>query len=54
MKCPRCGWREEVPILKGLPTVDAWEAEKRGELEIGGCEPGDERWACLSCRHRWS
>lgn len=34
--CPRCGTRA-IPILRGLPSADAFEAADRGELSLGGC-----------------
>lgn len=44
---------EMVEIVYGLPPFDVAEAEKRGELVIGGCVPKDVAWACRSCGARW-
>jgi hypothetical protein len=51
--CPRCGSADVIEIVYGLPGLDAEQAERRGEIELGGCESHDEQWACRSCRHRW-
>jgi hypothetical protein len=52
-RCPRCGSREVVPIVYGLPPYQLSEAEERGEIVLGGCEPTDADRACRSCGHRW-
>jgi hypothetical protein len=50
--CPRCG-SEAIPIEYGLPGSDLAEAEERGEVVLGGCEPKEATWACRSCGARW-
>ena len=39
--CPRCGGRA-IPILRGLPSLEAFEAADRGEIYLGGCLMADE------------
>jgi hypothetical protein len=39
--CPRCGARA-VPILRGLPSFDDFEAAGRGEVYLGGCPVTDD------------
>jgi Zn finger protein HypA/HybF involved in hydrogenase expression len=49
-RCPTCG-AKAVPILYGLVDVDAFEAEKRGEIAIGGCviiERESPAWQCTN------
>ena len=41
MVCPRCGARA-IPILRGLPSLEAFEAADRGEIALGGCVVTDE------------
>jgi hypothetical protein len=53
MTCPRCGSREVAEIVYGLPGSDLAEAEERGEVILGGCEPKEARRACRSCGARW-
>jgi hypothetical protein len=52
--CPFCGG-VGIPIEYGLPDVELWEAEKRGEAVIGGCvvEPDNPDYQCGSCGSRW-
>jgi hypothetical protein len=38
--CPRCGARA-IPILRGMPTLEAFEAADRGEIYLGGCIVAD-------------
>ena len=56
--CPKCKSDRTVPILYGYPSHEAFEAEERGELILGGCEMIDgmphEDYGCLDCRYRWS
>ena len=52
--CPMCGGRL-IPILYGMPTHDAVEAAKRGEIILGGCvvAPDDPTHGCPECRGRF-
>ena len=36
--CPKCRSGRTAPILYGYPSHEAFEAEERGELILGGCE----------------
>ena len=51
--CPKCKSDRTVPILYGYPSHEAFEAEERGELILGGCEMIDgmphEDYGCLDC-----
>ena len=38
---PRCGGRA-IPILRGMPTLEAFQAADRGEIYLGGCLVSDE------------
>lgn len=49
----RRGSNQTVAIVYGMPGVELFEAEERGEVELGGCIPGDERWHCRHCGHDW-
>ncbi|MFO1407264.1 MAG: hypothetical protein U1F08_07005 [Steroidobacteraceae bacterium] len=44
-----------VRILYGYPTEEAFLAEQRGELVLGGCmmEVDDPTHACTECGERW-
>lgn len=49
--CPACGSREVVEIIYGLPDIDLWEAQVRGEVALGGCIVGPESpdYECRGC-----
>jgi len=42
-------------VVYGLPTDEAMEAHRRGDIVLAGCVEGTERWACVKCARRfWS
>jgi len=51
--CPECG-AAGLPLLFGLPTLEAFEEAERGRLVLGGCVVPAERprWQCPE-GHRW-
>lgn len=57
--CPSCRHLSGVPLLFGMPGPHMFEAERRGELVIGGCDLiSDENGnllnlACLRCAYHW-
>ena len=49
-KCAHCkSHLNVVPIQYGYPGVEAWEADLRGELKLGGCEIKEQQWHCKRC-----
>ena len=50
-KCPACGSKRVVGIVFGMPGVELFEAEQRGEVVLGGCcvSTFDPDWQCLDC-----
>ncbi len=51
-KCPNCGG-QALPILYGLPSIEAIEAQERGELFLGGCVVRDQNMLCRTCGDSW-
>ena len=55
-KCPDCGGKV-VKIIYGEPSIEAFEAEERGEIILGGCcirvdSDGnilESDWQCKKC-----
>lgn len=49
--CPRCGSRERVPIVYGLPGPGLEGRAARREVSLGGCVTygNDPKWACANC-----
>ncbi|MHB8438977.1 MAG: DUF429 domain-containing protein [Acidimicrobiales bacterium] len=54
--CPVCGNWEVVPIVYGLPDIEAADAEERGEIALGGCvaSPEQPERLCRSCGYEWA
>lgn len=50
-KCEVCGENSVVPVMYGLPTEEAFESARRGEIALGGCIIDFENptIACTSC-----
>ena len=50
--CPSCGSTDAVQIVYGYPDAELGEAEKRGEIILGGCLVGPEspEFECRNCR----
>lgn len=51
--CPQCGSTDSVEVVYGLPTEIAFEAERRGEIALGGCMPELENRRCKECGRRF-
>lgn len=57
--CPACRHLSGVPLFFGMPGPLAFDAERRGELVIGGCEQMSDangnilNLACLHCAYHW-
>ena len=49
--CPACGATDALRIVYGYPGSELWEAERRGEIVLGGCLVGAEspEYECRSC-----
>jgi hypothetical protein len=49
--CSDCGATcEPLPVLFGYPSPEAFEAARRGEVELGGCMPMEFEFVCAICR----
>jgi hypothetical protein len=53
--CPVCGSLGAVPIVYGYPEKEAFKAEERGEISLGGCvvHADDPVWRCRTCGWKW-
>lgn len=50
--CPQCGeYVSIIPILYGLPNLDALQLELEKKLELGSrfYQPGSPCWRCKNC-----
>lgn len=53
-KCPHCKSNQAVvPIQYGYGGIELKEAQERGELKIGGCVIGKEKWHCRECEENF-
>lgn len=50
-QCDACGGTSVVPVIYGLPTEEAFESARRGEIALGGCivDFDNPTLACTSC-----
>jgi hypothetical protein len=50
-KCPHCGSTKTTPIVYGYPTEEAFAAEAKGRIHLGGCvlSGGDPDRVCDAC-----
>lgn len=50
-ECDACGGTSVVPVIYGLPTEEAFESARRGEIALGGCivDFDNPTLACTSC-----
>lgn len=56
-RCPRCGRRDGVRIVYGMPDPTLIEAAQRGKVALGGCvirPTARPTRHCLSCGHNWA
>jgi hypothetical protein len=53
--CSKCGSKNIVSIEYGLPTNEAAERFKKGEIILGGCCPLKHapNWHCKHCGNEW-
>ena len=53
--CPKCG-EKLIPIVFGMPSSELFEAEKRGEVILGGCEVFEDGpdYHCKKCNLDYS
>jgi len=53
--CPQCQSKKVIPILYGMPTMEAVEASEAGKLFIGGCciDADSPDWHCQGCEHEF-
>ncbi len=52
-RCPACGGTDTVRIVYGMPSPEAFQAQERGEIHLGGCclrgDGLDPNRHCRSC-----
>ena len=51
--CPRCGKGKVRRIVYGMPGPEMEIDAAAGEIVLGGCMVGPQRWDCGSCSYQW-
>ncbi|MCB5936185.1 hypothetical protein LI012_09690 [Caldibacillus thermoamylovorans] len=36
-QCPKCGSKNTIKILYGMPTKEVFQKAEAGEIKLGGC-----------------
>lgn len=55
VRCPNCDAGNPLPIVYGLPDLEAARKAEAGEIALGGCvvTGDDPRWRCRTCGYEW-
>lgn len=53
--CPECNVPAGLFISRGHPCPETMRASANGELQLGGCDIGDDdaNFTCINCDHSW-
>ncbi len=56
LRCLRCNAVHSRPVVYGYPGPELIEAERRGEVVLGGCNVGEpvRVWFCEECERTLS
>ena len=52
-RCPRCGDSHVRRIVYGMPSQELEMDAAAGEIVLGGCMVGPQRWSCGACSYQW-
>ena len=55
-QCPKCGSKNAVKIVYGMPSYDLFEAAQAGKVKLGGCVITEDNpdYCCKNCEHEWN
>lgn len=55
-KCLKCGSKNSVNIVYGMPSYELSQEAKVGKVKLGGCmlSFGDPEYFCKDCEHEWN
>jgi len=53
---PKCGTKNTIKIVYGMPTQEAFKKAEAGEIKLGGCciIIGGPEYYCKDCKNEWS
>jgi len=55
-QCPKCGSKNSVKIVYGMPSHELFQEAEAGKVKLGGCciiEGGPE-YFCKDCENEWN
>ena len=52
-QCPKCGSKNAVKIVYGMPSYDLFEEAQAGKVKLGGCVITEDNpdYCCKDCEH---
>jgi transposase-like protein len=55
-QCPRCGSKNSIRIVYGLPSYDLFLEDEAGKVKLGGCciEENSPEYFCKDCNNEWN
>ena len=55
-QCPKCGLKNSLKIIYGMPTYEVFERAKAGEFKLGGCciIESNPEYYCKDCEYEWN
>lgn len=55
-RCPKCGSKNTIKILYGMPTKEVFQKAEAGEIKLGGCRKivGGPEYYCKDCESEWN
>ena len=55
-QCPKCGSKNAIPIVYGLPALELLEKAEAGKVKLGGCciEESSPEFFCKDCNSEWN
>lgn len=55
-KCLKCGSKNSMSIVYGMPSYEAYQEAGAGKFKLGGCvlSLGDPEYVCKDCEYEWN
>lgn len=55
-KCPKCGSKNSVKIVYGMPSYELFQEAEAGKVKLGGCViiEGNPEYFCKDCEYEWN
>ena len=55
-QCPKCGSKNSVKIVYGMPSYELFQEAEVGKVKLGGCViiEDNPEYFCKDCEHEWN